>query len=75
MCDGIAGLGFTQKDAVATGLHYGMGSTTGLPRLAPNSLIFSNAGSHRTVGLLSTTLSQELLHVSNGVRMRAQQGM
>ena len=59
MRDGILSLAYTNKD-LTTGQHYGMGSTTALPRLSNHSLCFSLNGGHRTVGLLSSTLSKEL---------------
>ena len=58
--DGVLSIAFSDKSHRAE-IHYGMGSTSALPRLSPRgSLIFSRRGGHLTVGLISTTLSSEL---------------
>ena len=41
--DGILSIAYTQKD-LTTGQHYGMGSTTALPRLCDHALVFTIAG-------------------------------
>ena len=54
-------LAYTRKDA-STGRHYGMGLTAALPRLCERALILSRkSGGHATAGLLSRTLSDELV--------------
>jgi hypothetical protein len=55
-------LAYTQKDAAATGRHYGMGMTSALPRLCKQALILTckRDDGHWTAGLLSTTFSKEL---------------
>ena len=53
-------IAYTQKDRT-TGKHYGMGSTTSIPRLCKSALCFSvHSSGHCTVGLLSTTLSKKI---------------
>ena len=59
MRDGLMSIGFSNK-SLATGLHYGFGAKTALPRLAEYALIFTRErrNGHRTVGLLSAAFSQ-----------------
>ena len=53
-------IAYTSKDRT-TGKHYGMGSTTSIPRLCKSALCFSvHRSGHCTAGLLSTTLSKKL---------------
>ena len=57
----LGGLGYTDKDSESTGKHYGMGSKTGLMRMSPQGvLVFTVKDGNWAVGLLSTTLSEEL---------------
>eukprot|EP00962_Isochrysis_galbana_P028077 scaffold8850_cov134-Isochrysis_galbana.AAC.16 len=57
--DGILSIGYTDK-GLETGKHYGMGSTTSIPRLATDGLILSlTRGGLPTVGYLSTRLSDQ----------------
>ena len=52
-------IAYTEKDRT-TGKHYGMGSTTSVPRLCKNAICLSvHASGHCTAGLLSTTLSKK----------------
>lgn len=58
--DGILSIGFTDK-GLETGKHYGMGSTTSIPRLATDALILSlSKDGLPTVGFLSTRLADHL---------------
>ena len=60
MSEGLMGIGYTQKD-LSTGQHYGFGSTTSIPRIADNALVFSiNEAGERTVGFISSKLATEL---------------
>ena len=56
---GIGGIGHSDKAHRAED-HFGVGAKSALPRLSPNSLVFSKSGSMRTVALISTTLSRKL---------------
>lgn len=60
MSEGLMGIGYTQKD-LSTGQHYGFGSTTSIPRIADNALVFSiNEAGERTVGFISSKLATQL---------------
>lgn len=60
MSEGVMSIAYTQKD-LSTGQHYGMGSTTAVPRLCRGALCFSlTRNSHPTLGLLSSRLSAKL---------------
>ena len=56
---GIGGIGHSDKEHRAE-VHYGMGAKSALPRISSSSLVFSKDGKHRTVALISTTLSRAL---------------
>ena len=56
MLRGLASIGYTSKDDLATGKHYGFGCKTSIPRLADYALILTRESrtGYRTVGLLSS---------------------
>ena len=60
---GLGSIGHTSKSlSGGSGLHYGFGSKTALPKLAEFCLIFTRSeGGHRTVALLSSSFSISLL--------------
>ena len=52
-------IAYTEKD-LTSGKHYGMGSTTSIPRLCKSAICFSvHESGHCTAGLLSTTFSKK----------------
>ena len=59
--EGLMSIGYTSKD-LSTGKHYGFGGKTAIPRVADSALIFTREAQtrNRTVGLLSTVLSERL---------------